>query len=235
MPFVASLNDIYYYIKDLVNNYNPYEFSVNPSECKALIHYAKHSRLEFAINKTQSRFKARQSFHNLINRDFLKLELNNDFLVYKRFSPQNKVIFKSNYTRFYFYFLKPLEKIILNDKELAFNLICKQLSEYLSYIYEQIAKQWCENYFKIAGVQSIWGKDYECDLFYQDYDLCLLGEVKFKGKKMCLSDYSRLQNKAKYLGLDPTHFILFSKSGFSKKLLNLKDDRLILANHESFD
>ncbi|WP_239818204.1 MULTISPECIES: hypothetical protein [unclassified Campylobacter] len=51
---------------------------------------------------------------------------------------------------------------------------------------------------------------------------------------MCLSSYSRLLQKAKYLGFEPDYFVLFSQSGFSNKLLSLNDKRLILANHESF-
>lgn len=198
------------------------------------MHYAKNSRLEFSINKYQSRFKARKSFHSLINRGFLTIELNNNLLFFKDYYAQNKVIFNSNYARFYFYFLKSLEKIILKDKDLAFSIISNNFNNYLSYIYEQIAKQWCEKNFNIKGIKSIWGKDYECDIFYNNYELSLLGEVKFKGKKMCLSSYSRLLQKAKYLGFEPDYFVLFSQSGFSNKLLSLNDKRLILANHESF-
>ncbi|MBZ7983401.1 ATP-binding protein [Campylobacter sp. RM12647] len=232
--FKPSLNDINYYIHELVNTYNPYEFEINESECKALIHYARKSRLEFSINKYGSRFKARKSFHSLINRGFLRLELNNDLLSFKRFYPQNKVIFNSNYTRFYFYFLKAMEKIILKDKELALRLINDKFYEYQSFIYEQIACEWCEKKFNIKGIKSIWGKDYECDIFYDNYEISLLGEVKFNGKKMCISSYSKLIQKARYLGFEPDYFILFSKNGFSKKLLALNDKRLILANHENF-
>lgn len=233
--FKPSLDNIDKYISDLIKDFDINEFNLSEIECKILSHYAKKSRLEFSVNKYGSRFKIRKDFHKLLEKNLIKLENNLILIKYKNFVSQNKVLFNSNYTRFYFYFLKPLEKLIQTNQTKAIEIILNELDNYLSFAYEQIAKNWCEINFDIKGVCSIWGKDYECDLFYQDYDFTMIGEVKFKGKKMCISDYNKLKLKAFALNLNPDKFILFSKSGFSKKLLNLNDSKLILKNHNDFE
>ncbi|WP_267525506.1 DUF234 domain-containing protein [Campylobacter sp. MG1] len=220
----------------MILNYNPYKFHLNDNECKILTHFARKSRLEFSINKKVSRFKARKIFYDLINKNIIKIEKNCDlFTKNKNFAFQDKVIFKSNFMRFYFYFLKPYEKLIFSNKDEAYQKILSEFNNYLSYIFEMVACEFCERYFNIYGVQSIWGKDYECDIYYNDFDFTLLGEVKFNGKKMCLNSYSKLQNKAKLLGLEPNKFIFFSKNLYSKKLQNLNDNRLILASLKDFE
>lgn len=236
VDFVPSLRPIKDYIYDLIKNYNPNEFNLLDKECKTLSHFARKSRLEFSINKKHSRFKARNSFYNLLNKNIIRIEKNCDFFTNdNRFALQNKVIFNSNYARFYFYYLKPNEKMIFSSSDELYKFILDDFSNYLSYIYERVACEFCEHYFHIKGVQSIWGKDYECDIFYKDYDLLLLGEVKFKGKKICISSYSKLQNKAKMLGIKPDKFIFFSKNLYSKKIQNLNDNKLILASLEYFE
>ncbi|MBZ7994276.1 ATP-binding protein [Campylobacter canadensis] len=233
--YEKSLNDINFYIKQIINNYNPKEYDFSNDYIKALCQYAKKSRLEFSINKNISRFKARGIFHNLIKKNILKIEKNQDLIkIHKRFYQQNKVIFTSNYTRFYFYFLKPNEKLILNDKERAFNKIINNFSEYLSFIYELVACEYAQNKFNIFNVSSIWGKDYECDIYYNNDDFCLLGEVKYKGKKICLKTLNELINKAKLLNLKVDYYLLFSNSGFSNNLLANKNNNVLCKDIFSF-
>jgi len=56
----------------------------------------------------------------------------------------------------------------------------------------------------------------------------ILAECKYKERKICKNELTKLQQKAQYSGIKVDVYALFSKSGFSKELLSMKSDNLLL-------
>ncbi|EFV4261861.1 ATP-binding protein, partial [Campylobacter jejuni] len=83
-------------------------------------------------------------------------------------------------------------------------------------------------------VQSYWDKNVELDLYYQDENLCFVGEVKFKNKKICKNILNLLKSKVKSLNLTPNYYIIISKNGFSKEFDKICEQNLLLLDLNDF-
>jgi hypothetical protein len=55
-----------------------------------------------------------------------------------------------------------------------------------------------------------------------------LGECKYKERKVCKNELSKLKAKAEQSGINVDTYALFSKSGFSNELLQTQDEDLLL-------
>ncbi len=149
----------------------------------------------------------------------------------RKYTVQDKVIFKNHFARFFFYFLKPNEKMIKQKEyDKLLQKIKNDFTHYQSFCFEMLGKELVEEKFKLECVSSFWNKELEFDLFYKDSNLTLIGEVKFTEKKSCKNIFNILKNKAEILGLKPDYFILFSKNGFSTQLTKNKVQNLLLFN-----
>ncbi len=56
----------------------------------------------------------------------------------------------------------------------------------------------------------------------------ILGECKYKDRTVCKNELTKLKQKAAESGIKVDVYALFSKSGFSKELLGMKDENLLL-------
>ncbi len=178
--------------------------------------------------------------NKLLERGFLQIEKSKEEKIkrkkgqklkkaLRKYTIQDKVLFRNNFLRFFAYFLQPNENLILNkayDELLA--KIKKEFKHYQSLCFEGLGRELLESKFKINSISSFWSNDVEIDLFYKDSKLTVLGEVKFKDKKICKNVFNSLQNKAKILNLKPDYFVIFSKSGFSSELIKNKEANLLL-------
>jgi hypothetical protein len=61
-----------------------------------------------------------------------------------------------------------------------------------------------------------------------------LGECKYKNRKVCKSELSKLKQKAKISGIEVNRFALFSKNGFSNELVNSNSKDLLLFELNDF-
>ncbi|EKH0707298.1 ATP-binding protein, partial [Campylobacter jejuni] len=138
-------------------------------------------------------------------------------------------------TRFFFYFLKPNEKLILQNRyKEVLECIKEKFELYQSFCFEQLSRELLEKKFNINGVQSYWDKNLELDLYYQDENLCFVGEVKFKNKKICKNILNLLKSKVKSLNLTPNYYIIISKNGFSKEFDKICEQNLLLLDLNDF-
>ncbi|AXP08653.1 DUF234 domain-containing protein [Campylobacter hepaticus] len=199
----------------------------------ALILLAKNNRKRFSINKKIQHFKALSALQFLLKQNILKLEVSKETKPNKdkkqkikkelrSYVIQDKLMFTNHFTRFFFYFLKPNEKLILQGKyEEVLKKIKDKFKLYQSFCFEQLCREFVEYFFKIDGVQSYWNKDMEVDLYYQDEKLCLVGEVKFKNKKICKNIFNLLKLKVRNLKIIPDYYIIISKNGFSQEMYKI--------------
>lgn len=239
----ASSSDLFESIKNDILPFYPLlssKFKLDKQSAKALHILAKNSRKRYSINKQLGHFAASFTMNKLLERGFLQIEKSKEEKIkrkkgqklkkaLRKYTIQDKVLFRNNFLRFFAYFLQPNENLILNkayDELLA--KIKKEFKYYQSLCFEGLGRELLESKFKINSISSFWSNDVEIDLFYKDSKLTVLGEVKFKDKKICKNVFNSLQNKAKILNLKPDYFVIFSKSGFSSELIKNKEANLLL-------
>nr|WP_270976669.1 DUF234 domain-containing protein [Campylobacter helveticus] len=222
------------------------KFLINKTEAKALTLFAKNNRKRYSINREIQHFKALSSFNKLLKLEILRIEKSKENKIEKSkhqklkkelrdYVIQDKILFKNHYTRFHFYFLKPNEALILKNKfEELLELIKEKFEFYQSFCFEQLAREFVEKHFNLCCVQSYWDRNLELDLYYKDEKICLIGEVKFKNKKVCKNILNALYKKAQELNLKPDYYIIFSKNGFSKELESLQNENLLLFDLNHF-
>ncbi|TQR56908.1 hypothetical protein DMC01_08770 [Campylobacter troglodytis] len=206
----------------------------------ALLMLAKNKLKRYSINRKLGHFKAQSIVNSLLNSGILSLEKSLETKptlskgqrlkkCLKNYTIQDKLVFKDNFTRFFFRFLKPNEDLIkAKEFDRVLELIFKDFEHYQSLCFELLSKELLQKKFSLKQVSSFWQRDIELDLYYKDEDLCLLGEVKFKNRKICKNIFNLLQGKARALNIKPDFYIIFSKSGFSNEFERKKERNLLL-------
>lgn len=206
----------------------------------ALCLLSKNSRKRFSLNRKVPHFKASGIINELLSQGLLTLEKTKEQKPlrhrYQRipksernYVAQDKILFKSHFVRFYFYFLKPNEDLIKKGEfESVLETIFRGFEYYQSLCFEQVGKELLAAKFGLKNVSSYWHKDIEVDFYYEKGDFCILGEAKFKNRKICKNVFHLLQHKALALRLKPNFFVLFSKSGFSGEFFRKKERNLLL-------
>ncbi|MDO4673791.1 DUF234 domain-containing protein [Campylobacter sp.] len=231
----------------ILKNYNKLPLSsLDKTSAYALTLLAKNNRKRYSINAKIKHFKALNSIHYFLNSHILSLEKSKEEKLIKNknqkvkkelraYTVQDKLIFCDHFTRFYFYFLKPNEELILRGEfEEVLRRIRAQFELYQSFCFEQLAREFLEKYFGVLRVESYWDRKIELDLYFRDEKLCFIGEVKFKNKKICKNILNQLHHKAKMLNLRPDYYIIFSKNGFSAELEKMPKNQVLLFDLNDF-
>lgn len=221
-------------------------FAIDETSSYALSLLAKNNRKRFSINRKIQHFKALSTLKTLLKTGIIKLEYSKESKKAKdkrqkikkelrSYVIQDKIMFSNHFTRFFFYFLKPNEKLILQNRyDEVLQYIKEKFELYQSFCFEELSRELLEKKFNINGVQSYWDKNLELDLYYQDKNLCFIGEVKFKNKKICKNILNLLKLKAKSLNLAPNYYIIISKNGFSKEFDKICEQNLLLLDLSDF-
>lgn len=206
----------------------------------ALFILAKNNRKRYSINRKIGHFKAQSIINSLLNSGLLVLEKSKEPKIerhkgqklkksLKNYAVQDKVLFKDHFTRFFFRFLKPNEALIAaGEFDKVLELIFRDFEHYQSLCFELLSKEVLQKKFALENVSSYWHRDIELDLYYKDSEFCILGEVKFKNRKICKNIFNLLQSKAKALNIKPNYYIIFSKSGFSGEFERKREKNLLL-------
>jgi len=147
---------------------------------------------------------------------------------------QDKLRFVQPFMRFWFGFVSYYRQDLLLGKGDKFLENFTQHYERLrSLVYEQLCNDLLLAYYKekeeILSSGSYWN-------VYSEFDiLCvtkskkiILGECKYKDRTVCKNELTKLKQKAAESGLKVEVYVLFSKSGFSKELLSMQDEKLLL-------
>lgn len=232
----------------IIKNYDQFFTNLTLDQKIALAKFAK-SRKEFSINSVLPHFKARKIFFELLDLGLLKLEISNEKQplhtkyeklpkILRRYKIQNKVKFCDNFTRFYFYFIFPNYELLAEKKfEIVLEKIRQNFDTFCGFCFENLCQDFLSLYLNIENfkISSFWDKNCEIDIYALNGEI--LGEAKFSQRKICVNVLNNLQKKAKILGINPQKFAIFSKSGFSKKLINLAkfDEKILLFELKNFE
>lgn len=147
---------------------------------------------------------------------------------------QDKLRFVQPFMRFWFGFVMPYKKDLLLGKGNAFlENFEKHYERLRSLVYEQLCDALLVQHYADSSLiiqsGSYWNIHSEFDILAVNRDKkIILGECKYKDRKVCKNELSKLKAKAEQSGIKVDVYALFSKSGFSNELLQTQDEDLLL-------
>ncbi len=153
---------------------------------------------------------------------------------------QSKVRFMDPFLRFWFGFVEPYRHQIKDGKSHDFfQNFHLHYDRCVSLVFEQLSNELLELQFQVRDPLQSKGGYWDQ---YSEFDLLsltksgkiILGECKYKGRKICKNELTKLQEKALHSGIHVDYYALFSKNGFSNELLLSKDESVLLFDIESF-
>lgn len=164
-------------------------------------------------------------------REYSKHKIKKELRAYR---VQDKLRFVQPFMRFWFGFVEHYRQELVCGKGERFMENFQNHYERLrSLVYEQLCNallvQYCEAHIPLKSSGSYWNRHSEFDILAVTGDeKLILGECKYKDRKVCKSELTKLKAKALQSGLDVDTYALFSKDGFSNELIQYKDERLLL-------
>ena len=116
------------------------------------------------------------------------------------------------------------------------SLIKADFNAYAGLGFEILSKELLAKYLnlEISQISSFWNKEVEIDIYAKFESFCVAGECKYKERKISKNVLNELMLKCEKARLAPDLLALFSKSGFSGELRNLKSDKILLFSLEDF-
>lgn len=147
---------------------------------------------------------------------------------------QDKLRFVQPFMRFWFGFVTYYKKDLALGKGDAFlENFEKHYERLRSLVYEQLCDALLVQHYaehnNIVDSGSFWNIHSEFDILAVSQDKkVILGECKYKDRKVCKNELTKLKAKALESGLNVDVYALFSKSGFSNELLQRQDKDLLL-------
>ena len=154
---------------------------------------------------------------------------------------QSKIRFRQPFIRFWFGFVAPYKKELQEGKSDRFwSNYYQHRDRCASLVFEQLSNELVESLYQEKGdalVQkgSFWDQYSEFDLLAKTKKgKVLLGECKYKGRKVCKNELTKLKEKAIESSINVDLYILFSLSGFSNELIQNREKNLLLLEAKDF-
>lgn len=152
----------------------------------------------------------------------------------------HKVLFTQPFVRFWFYFIAPHTKDILekNYENLFVDFAIRQNS-YTSLVFEELSEILLNYHIRDAQILSsgsYWDANIEIDILtVTDDEKTYVAECKWTNHKITKKELHKLEQKCEKLDIEPSQIALFCKSGFSKELKTLTGKELALYSAEDFE
>ena len=146
----------------------------------------------------------------------------------------DKLRFVQPFMRFWFGFVTAYRKELVRGEGKAFlENFEKHYERLRTLIYEQLCDDMLVKYYEnrtpLLSSGSYWDQHSEFDILaITQNKKIILGECKYKERKICKNELNKLKEKALQSGIPVDVYVLFSKSGFSNELLGLKEKNLLL-------
>ena len=215
----------------------------------ALIKLARSDRKKFSVNKILPQSMTNMVYAKLFSKDFLVLEksqekprVKNKRQILKKseraYKIEDKIHFNSHFSRFWFRFIEPNLSLLKEGRsEEILELIKREFDEYASLGFELLSGELMAKKLGFNGIllSSFWSKNIELDMLFSINGKIIVGEAKYKERKICKNVLNLVLHKCERLGIKPDIVALFSKSGFSNELLGLKDERLRLYEIKDYE
>lgn len=152
----------------------------------------------------------------------------------------HKVLFTHPFVRFWFYFIAPQTKnIIEGNYDKLFKNIDEHINSYTSLVFEELSEVLL-NYnlreSQIVSSGSYWDANIEIDILtITEDEKVYVSECKWKNHKINKKELHKLKEKCEKLEIVPDQVIFFSKRGFSKELKQMSSPQLALYSCEDFE
>lgn len=151
---------------------------------------------------------------------------------------ESKIRFKLPFYRFWFGFVEPYAKeLSAQNSQRFFENFEQHFSRLNSLVFEQLSNDLLSIYYKnqIVNDGSYWDKNSEFDILAKTKSgEVIVAECKYKNRRVCKSEFSKLKHKAETSNLNADTYALFSKNGFSNELMSLDDKNLLLFEMSDF-
>jgi len=149
---------------------------------------------------------------------------------------ESKIRFVEPFYRFWFGFVEPfileIEGNIYDNFIQYFELHHNRL---MSLVFEQLSNEIINYKFETISSGSYWNRDSEFDILAVTTNKkIIIGECKYKNRKICKNELTKLQYKTTQNGINVNYYALFSKNGFSKELMKSRDKNLLLYTLDDF-
>jgi AAA+ ATPase superfamily predicted ATPase len=147
---------------------------------------------------------------------------------------QDKLRFVDPFLRFWFGFVSFYRNELIAGKGDAFLANFQNHYERLrTLVFEQLCDALLVDYFAdtspLLSHGSYWNQHSEFDILALNSDKKLiLGECKYKDRKVCKNELNKLQAKAAQSGIRADIYALFSKDGLSNELKGMASEELLL-------
>ena len=147
---------------------------------------------------------------------------------------QDKLRFVQPFMRFWFGFVTYYKKdLALGEGDAFLENFEKHYDRLRSLVYEQLCDALLVQHYaahnKIVDSGSFWNIHSEFDILAVSQDKkVILGECKYKDRKVCKNELTKLKVKALESNINVDVYALFSKSGFSNELLQTQSEDLLL-------
>ena len=141
-------------------------------------------------------------------------------------SKKGEYYIKDNFLRFYFSYVFPYKsQLEIGNIEFVLKKLKLTFSEFVAKTYEDLAREYVLNHFEVVKCGRWWDRHTEIDIVGVADDFTVFGECKWQAKKVTMKVLNDLIEKSKKIEADNKKYILFSKSGFSKELINFAKNR----------
>ena len=151
---------------------------------------------------------------------------------------ESKIRFKEPFYRFWFGFVEPYAKdLSVKKSQRFFENFEQHFSRLNSLVFEQLSNDLLSIYYdnQIIHSGSYWDKNSEFDILAKTKNgEVIVAECKYKNRRVCKNEFSKLKQKALISNLKADTFALFSKNGFSNELIKLGDKNLLLFEMADF-
>lgn len=151
-----------------------------------------------------------------------------------------KLYFTTPFYRFWFLLIEPF---ITQNRNADIKRVLESVHRYRyklsSSIFEHLSRELLREDFehkdRIIECGSLWNRFSEFDLYCKTAaSRYIIGECKYKNRPLVKAELVKLWSKVEQSSLNIDFFALFSKSGFSKELYKLEDNRVILFELSDF-
>lgn len=223
------------------------EGSLSPKAKAVLMRLAKGDRKIHSIYKKESisQLQGRAIYKQLFDAGFIQKEKTRELPLkthpkqrlkksLRHYHAEDKIHFCHQFARFWFTFIAPHDEVASMQKQLDLGF-----ESYVSLGFELLSQSLLLQELSPLGAihqGSYWDKRHEIDLLLELEDgRVIAGESKWKNRRVCKNILTALQRKCERAHLRVTHFVLFSKSGFSKELERMQDERVWLYDLNAFE
>ncbi len=152
----------------------------------------------------------------------------------------NKVLFTQPFVRFWFYFITPhIKDILEKNYENLFKDIEVKQNSYTSLIFEELSEVLLNYHIRDAQIissGSYWDANIEIDILtITDKEETFVAECKWTNHQINMKELHKLNEKCEKLDIQATQIVFFSKRGFSKELLSKQGKDLALYSASDLD